>query len=240
MKPLFVKELRQYFGNLTGFLSIALFLIIMGLFLFVFPDTSILDFGYASLDQFFNLAPWVLLLLVPAVTMRSFSEEFKSGTWETLKTKPLSIGQIVAAKWLASLVVVLLALLPTLLYVVTIKELSINGSIDSGAIVGSYIGLVLLVGTFTAIGICCSALTSNAIVSFLMAAFVCFILNLGFSAIAAIPQLQGGPDYWIGMFGIDEHYKSISRGILAMSDLLYFAILMLLFFQFTKQLVARR
>lgn len=240
MKPLFLKELKQFFSNLTGFLSIGLFLLLMGLFLFVFPDTSLLDFGYATLDKFFDLAPWVLLLLVPAVTMRSLSDEFRSGTWELLKTKPISLGKIVGAKYLASLVVVLLALLPTLVYVITIKVLSINGSIDTGAIIGSYLGLVLLAGVFTAIGICSSALTSNPIVSFLLSAFVCFIMYSGFAAVAGIETLQGGPDYWIALFGIDEHYKSISRGVVAAQDLVYFGAIIALFLAFTKKLIAQR
>jgi ABC-2 type transport system permease protein len=235
MNALFYKELKQFFSNLTGFLSIGLFLLLMGLFLFVFPDTSLLDFGYATLDKFFELAPWVLLLLVPAVTMRSFSEEFRSGTWELLRTKPISLWQIVWAKYLASLVVVLLALLPTLLFVFTIKILSVNGSIDSGAIAGSYVGLMLLSAVFTAIGICCSAFTQNPIVSFLLSAFVCFILYSGFSAIANIASLQGGADYWVAMFGIKDHFSNMSRGVLAASDFIYFGVVILLFLLFTKQ-----
>jgi ABC-2 type transport system permease protein len=240
MYALFRKELKQFFSNLTGFLSIGLFLLLMGLFLFVFPDTSLLDFGYATLDKFFELAPWVLLLLVPAVTMRSFSDEFRSGTWELLKTKPLSLAQLAGAKYMASLVVVLLSLLPTLLYVVTIKVLSINGSIDSGAIAGSYVGLAMLAAVFTAIGVCCSALTNNAIISFLLSAFVCFIMYSGFAAVASIETLQGGPDYWIAMFGIDEHYKNISRGVLAVKDIAYFAVVIGLFLLFTRKFIAQR
>jgi ABC-2 type transport system permease protein len=240
MKPLLFKEIRQYFSSLTGYLSIGLFLLLMGLFLFVFPDTSILDFGYATLDKFFELAPWVLLLLVPAVTMRSFSDEFRSGTWELLKTKPLSLGKIVGAKYLASLLVVLMALLPTIIYALTIRLLSINGSIDTGAITGSYIGLILLAAAFTAIGICSSAISSNPIVSFLLAAFVCFLMYSGFSAVAAIAALQGGADYWIALFGIDEHYQNISRGLLAVKDLAYFGVIIALFLMLTQRLVARR
>ncbi len=240
MQPLFIKELRQFFGNLTGFLSIGLFLLLMGLFLFVFPDTSIFDFGYATLDKFFELTPWVLLLLVPAVTMRSFSDEFKSGTWELLKTKPISLGQIVGAKYLASLVVVLLALLPTLVYVFTIKTLSVNGSIDTGAIMGSYIGLFLLAAVFTAIGICGSALSSNPIIGFLLSAFVSFIVYSGFAAVAGIEAFKGGADYWISMFGIDEHYKNASRGVLALKDVWYFATVMAVFLFITRKVIAQR
>ncbi|HSC53610.1 MAG TPA: ABC transporter permease [Phnomibacter sp.] len=240
MKPLFIKEFRQFFGNLTGYLSIGLFLLLMGLFLFIFPGTSIFDFGYATMDKFFELAPWVLLLLVPAVTMRSFSDEFKTGTWELLKTKPISQSKIVAAKYLASLVVVLLALLPTLVYVFTIKTLSINGSIDTGAILGSYIGLFLLAAVFTAIGIFGSSLSSNPIVGFLVSAFISFIVYSGFAALAGIEAFKGGADYWISMFGIDEHYKNASRGVLALKDVWYFGTVLLVFLFITRKVVAQR
>ncbi|WP_416439170.1 ABC transporter permease [Phnomibacter sp. MR] len=240
MQALFLKELRQFFSSLTGYLSIGLFLLLMGLFLFVFPDTSIFDFGYATLDKYFELAPWVLLLLVPAVTMRSLSDEFRSGTWELLKTRPVSLWQIVWAKYAASLTVVLLALLPTLLYVVTISMLSINGSIDTGGIAGSYIGLILLAGAFTAIGIASSALTANPIVSFLLAAFMSFVLYSAFAAVAGIPALQGGTDYWVALLGMDEHYKNVSRGVLALNDVVYFSVIIGLFLYGTRSLLARR
>lgn len=240
MLPLLRKELHQFFSSLTGYLSIGLFLLLMGLFLFVFPSTSLFEYGYATLDKFFELAPWVLLLLVPAVTMRSLADEFRSGTWELLKTRPLRLRHIVLAKWLASLLVVLLALLPTLLYVFTIRSLSINGSIDSGAIAGSYVGLLLLAAAFTAIGIWSSSLTANPIVGFLAAAFLCFLLYSGFSAVAAIPALQGGADYWVGLLGMQEHYKGLSRGVLSLADASYFIIVVALFIYFTIQLLQQR
>jgi ABC-2 type transport system permease protein len=240
MKPLLFKEIRQYFSSLTGYLAIGLFLLLMGLFLFVFPDTSILDFGYATLDKFFELAPWILLLLVPAVTMRSFSDEFRSGTWEMLKTRPLSLWQIVLGKYLAALAVVLLALLPTLIYVLTIRMLSINGSIDGGGIAGAYVGLICLAALFTAIGVCCSAFTGNSIISFLLAAFACFICYNGFQALASLPAFAGGADYWIEMMGIDEHYRSLSSGVLRFRNLFYFIIFTLAFLLITRQSIARR
>ncbi len=240
MKPLLFKELKQFFGNLTGFLSVGLFLLLMGLFLFVFPETSLLDYGYATLDKFFEMAPWIMLLLVPAVTMRSFSDEFRGGTWEILKTRPLTLSKIIGAKYLAAVIVVLLALVPTFFYVLTIKLLSINGSIDSGAIAGSYIGLICLVAVFTAIGICSSALTSNPIISFLLAAFVCYAMYKGFTAVSAIPALQGNAGYWISLMGIDDHYRDVSRGVLALQDAVYFAAIAGMFLLFTRQLISRK
>ncbi len=225
MTAIFKKEFNAFFGNLTGFLAVGLFLLFMGLLLFVFPQTSLLDYGYATLDKFFELAPWVLLLLVPAVTMRSFSDEYKAGTWEILKSRPVPNGKIVLGKFLGSFSIVLLAILPTLIYWITIKILSINGSVDTGAILGSYMGLILLAASFTAMGIWCSSLSNNSIASFLLAAFLCFFLYKGFSAIAAIPALSGGADYWLSMLGIEDHYMNISRGLLTLHDLVYFFVL---------------
>src|ERR1700754_3576676 len=133
------KELRQFFSSLTGYIAIVVFLLLNGLLLFVFPDTDILSFGYATLDKYFELAPRILLLLIPAITMRSLSEEFRMGTFETLQTAPLKRGQLVAGKYLASLVVVLIALLPTLVYYFSIQHLSGQGGIDTGATMGSYV-----------------------------------------------------------------------------------------------------
>ncbi|WP_350340093.1 ABC transporter permease subunit [Paraflavitalea speifideaquila] len=212
MWPVCKKEFRQFFSSLTGYIAIVVFLLLNGLFLFVFPDTNILDFGYATLDKFFELAPWILLLLIPAITMRSFADEFKGGTFEILQTKPLSRWQVVGGKYFGSLLVVLIALLPTLIYVFTILQLSESASIDSGAIIGSYIGLIFLVGVFVAIGICCSSFTNNAVVAFIVSAFVCFILYSGFNALSRIPALESGADYYVEMAGIDFHYRSVSRG----------------------------
>jgi ABC-2 type transport system permease protein len=240
MFPIYKKEINQFFSSLTGYLAIGVFLLLMGLFLFIFPDTSIFDYGYATLDKFFELAPWVLLLLVPAITMRSFADEFKSGTWELLKTKPISLKQIIAGKYFSALTVAILALIPTLVYVVTIKTLSINGSIDGGGIAGSYVGLLLLTAVFTAIGILCSAITSNPVVSFLLSAFVCFIAYIGFGAVSKIPIFQGGADYWIETIGVDAHYHNMSRGLLELKDVFYFIVIICLFLMLTLRSIAKR
>ena len=183
------KDLRQFFSGLTGYVAIIAFLLLNGLMLFVFRDSNILDDGYASLDNYFSLAPWVLLLLIPAITMRLFSEEWRAGTIETLKTRPLTGLQIVGGKYLSALLVVLLALLPTLIYIVSIKSLEAgNASLDTGGIIGSYIGLGLLCASFTAVGTWCSSFTANAIIAFLLSAFGCFILYSGFNSLSKLPQ----------------------------------------------------
>ncbi|GGB14362.1 gliding motility-associated ABC transporter substrate-binding protein GldG [Puia dinghuensis] len=234
------KELRQFFSSLTGYIAIIVFLLLNGLLLFVFPDTDILSFGYATLDKFFELAPWILLLLTPAITMRSFSDEFRMGTFETLQTVPLTRGRLIIGKYLASLIVVLIALLPTLVYFLCIQRLSGQGGIDTGATMGSYLGLVLLAGVFTAIGIWCSSFTANAVVAFIVAAFACFLLYSGFAAISALPVFSAGLDYYIGMLGLDFHYRSISRGVVDGRDLLYIASVIFLFLYLTGRHLAGR
>ena len=222
------KELNQFFSNLTGYIAIILFLLINGIFLFMLQDSSIFEYGYASLDKFFELAPWVLLFLVPAITMRSLSEEYKAGTFEILKTKPLSQWQIVWGKYVSVLLVLLFVIVPTFIYIITIKTLSASGGIDSGGIAGSYLGLFLLAAVFAAISLCCSSFTSNAVVAFLISAFTCLILYFGFNAVSRLPVLQGNADYYVEMLGIDFHYRSISRGVLDSRDLIYFLSLIFL------------
>ncbi len=216
------KELNQFFSNLTGYIAIILFLLINGIFLFMLQDSSIFEYGYANLDKFFELAPWVLMFLIPALTMRSLSDEFKAGTFEILQTKPLTAWQIVLGKYLSVLVIVIFVILPTLIYIITIKYLSATGNIDSGGITGSYIGLFLLSAVFAAISLCCSGFTNNAVVAFLISAFVCLVIYFGFNAVSKLPMLQGNADYYVEMLGIDFHYRSISRGVLDSRDLIYF------------------
>lgn len=233
------KELRQFFSSLTAYIAIIIFLLLSSLFLFVFPDTNLFDSGYATIDEFFELAPWVLLLLIPAITMRSFSDEFKSGTYEILATRPLSKWQVIAGKYFASLIVVIIAILPTLIYIITIKKLS-TGGIDSGGIAGSYTGLIFLAAAFTAIGVCCSSFTQNAVVAFLFSAFACFILYNGFNAVSKIPSLQGGFDYVTEMIGIDFHYRSLSRGVIDSRDIIYFLSVTVLFLFITYKKLLNR
>lgn len=217
------KEFNQFFSSLTGYIAIILFLLINGIFLFVLQESSIFEYGYASLDKFFELAPWVLLFLIPAISMRALSDEFKTGTFEILRTKPLTPWQIVWGKYVSVLFIIAIVIIPTLVYVVTIKVLSASGTIDSGGIAGSYLGLFLLSAVFAAISLCCSGLTGNAVVAFLVSVFACIVLYFGFNAISKLNVLQGNADYYIEMLGIDFHYRSISRGVLDSRDLVYFA-----------------
>jgi len=234
------KELGQYFSSLTAYIAIIVFLLLNGLFLFVFPDTNVFDYGYATLEKFFELAPWILLLLVPAITMRSFSDEFRAGTFEILRTRPITSWQVLLGKYFGSLVVVLCSLLPTILYVFTIQTLSSEGGIDTGGTIGSYFGLVFLAAAFTAIGICCSSFSNNAVIAFLIAAFVCFIMYNAFNAVSRIPSFASGADYYIEMLGIDFHYRSISRGVVDSRDLIYFLSLIVLFLFITNRNLQKR
>ena len=233
------KELRQFFSSLTCYIAIIVFLLANGLVLFVF-ENNIFDFGYATLERFFQLAPWILLLLIPAITMRSFADEFKAGTYEILQTRPISRGQIIAGKYFASLIVVLIALLPTLIYIVSIQQLSSNEGLDMGATAGSYIGLIFLAAVFTSIGICSSSFTNNSVVSFIVSLIGCALLYYGFSAISKLPGLSGGADYYVEMAGIDFHYQSVSRGVVDTRDVVYFISIIILFLSITNRNLIKR
>lgn len=234
------KEWQQFFSTLTGYIALVVFLLLNGLFLFVFPDSSILDFGYATLTSFFNLAPWILLFLVPTITMRSLADEYKAGTFELLKTLPLTPFQIVWGKFFGALTIVVTALLPTLIYAVSVQQLSVTGGIDIGGTMGSYIGLIFLGAVFTAIGICASSFTNNTVVAFIAGAFVCFLLYNGFDAISKLPVFKAGWDYYIEMLGINFHYRSISRGVIDSRDLVYFIGMIVLFVFITQQNLVKR
>lgn len=228
------KELRQFFSSLTGYIVIIVFLLVNGLVLFVF-DNNILDTGYATLERFFQLAPWILLLLVPATTMRSFSEEFKTGTFEILQTRPLGKWQIVTGKYMGSFLVVFIALLPSIVYFFSIQQLSSGEGLDTGATIGSYIGLFFLAAVFTSIGICASSLTNNAVVAFIASLIGCALLYYGFNAISKLPALANGADYYVDMMGVDFHYSSISRGLIDTRDVIYFLSVIILFLSITHQ-----
>jgi ABC-2 type transport system permease protein len=234
------KEFYQFFSSLTGYITIILFLLVNAIYLFVLKDSNIFDFGYATLSSFFDLAPWVFIFLIPALGMRSFADEFKSGTFETLKTSPLTKWQIVGGKYVAILAVIVIALIPTFLYIITIHSLSSSGGIDSGAITGSYIGLFFLASVFAAITLWCSGLTSNAVIAFLLSAFACIVLYFGFSAISKLPVFSGNADYYIEMIGIDFHYQSISRGVLDTRDIVYFLSVIFLFLFSTQKILIKK
>ncbi len=234
------KEWRQFFSSLTGYIALIVFLLLNGLLLFVFPDTSLLDFGYASLNGFFDLAPWILLFLVPTITMRSLADEYKGSTFELLKTMPLSPSQIVYGKFLGSFLIVLLSLMPTIVYAVSLQALSAVGGLDIGSTIGSYLGLLMLGAVFTSIGICTSSFTNNTVVAFISGAFVCFLLYMGFEAISKLPVFVSGLDYYIEMLGIKFHYKSISKGVIDIRDVIYFTGVIFIFLFITERNVANR
>lgn len=239
MWPICKKELRQFFSSLTGYIAIIVFLLVNGLVLFVFQD-NLLDDEYVTLDPFFSFAPWILLFLVSAITMRSFSDEFKTGTFEILQTRPLSSWQIVTGKFLGSLVVAVIALLPTLVYYFTINHLASTTGIDSGAAAGSYTGLFLLTALFTSIGVCMSSFTTNPVVAFIISLIACVLFYFGFDAISRLPLFSNGADYYIEMLGIDFHYQSISRGVIDTRDIIYFLSLITFFLLLTRQNLGRR
>ena len=212
---------------------IIVFLLIVGLFTWVFADGNILAQGYASLDTLFFMAPWIFIFLISAITMRSFSEEINQGTFEILSTKPITDFQIILGKYLAAVCLVAFSVLPTLLYFYSVYQLGLpKGNIDMGATWGSYIGLILLGGCYASIGIFSSAATSNQIVAFVLGMFLCFFFYVGFQQISNL-SLFGGWDSFIQNLGIQYHYDSISRGVVDSRDLVYFGSLISFFLGLT-------
>ncbi|MCD4678985.1 MAG: gliding motility-associated ABC transporter permease subunit GldF [Bacteroidales bacterium] len=235
MCTLLKKEINSFFSSLTGYIVIIVFLIITGLFLWVFHlDFNILDFGYANIDGLFLLAPFIFLFLIPAITMRLFSDEHKSGTIEVLLTLPLSDFQIIFAKYLAALILVIFSLLPTLVYFITVYQLGLPpGNIDMGGMWGSYLGLLFLSATFVSIGLFSSSITNNQLISFIVAAFLCGFAYIGFELIYSF-DLFGSFDLFIKTLGINEHYSSMSRGVVDTRDVIYFLSVIVLFILLTK------
>jgi ABC-2 type transport system permease protein len=241
MLTIFRKEIHAFFSSPIGYIAIGVFLVILGLFVFFFPDSSILEYNYATLAPLFDTAPLVFLFLIPAVTMRMFAEEQQNGTIEFLATKPLREIDIILGKYLAALTLVLFSLIPTLLYWYTAYQLgSPKGNLDSGAILGSYLGLFLLAGIFTAVGIFASSLSSNQILAFLLATFLCFLLYYGFFYFSHLPVFVGRWDDLIQKMGIDYHYNSISRGLVDSRDMVYFGSVTALFLMMTLVSLERR
>jgi ABC-2 type transport system permease protein len=232
LKTILKKEFNSFFASPIAYLVIGVFLLVNGLFLFIFKDDfNILNAGFADLNPFFYLAPWVFIFLIPAITMKSFADEFSNGTLELLKTKPISNWQIVFGKFWASLLLVVLALIPTLTYVYTVYQLgNPTGNIDFGSTIGSYIGLLFLAAAYTAIGLFTSTISKNQIVAFILGVFISFFFFYGFDAISnALDN-----NLAIQKLGINEHYKSISRGIIDTRDLVYFLSVTVFFLFMTK------
>lgn len=232
MKSILLREIKSFFGSPIGYLVIAIFLLLNGLFLWVFEgDFNILNSGFADLSPFFTISPWILIFLIPAVTMRSFSDEKKQGTIELLLTKPLSLWQIVNGKFLGAFLLIVIAIIPTLIYVWVISSLGMPaGNIDLGSTMGSYFGLLFLIAAYTSIGIFTSTLSENQIVAFITSVFLCFVFYFGFEGISTF--IKGFEDI-IASLGMDFHFKSMSRGVIDTRDVLYFVSITILFLSMT-------
>lgn len=234
MKSILIKELNSFFSSPIGYLVIGVYLVINGLFLWVFKgEFNILHAGFADLNSYFFLAPWIFIFLIPAITMRSFSEEINTGTIEIIKTKPITNWEIILGKYFGALILVVLAIIPTLIYVYSIYQLGNPvGNIEFGTTLGSFIGLLFLASAYSAIGIFSSTISKNQIVSFIIAVIVSFFLFYGFEAISTL-NLFGNLDYTLKNFGINEHFNSISKGVIDTRDLIYFLSVTAVFLIFT-------
>ena len=240
MYAVFKRELMALLNSLMAYITIGVFLLATGLLLWFFPDTSILEYGYAELTGFFTLAPFLFMFLIPAITMRAFAEERREGTYVLLAIRPVTNWQIILAKYFACLSLVLFALIPTLVYYYSVYQLGLpKGNIDSGAVIGSYMGLLLLGSAFVAVGIFTTSLTKNQVVAFALSVFICFITYQGFNAVSQLFVLS----YFESMFlslSVNEHYLSISRGVLDTRDLTYFISFVVVFLLLTKAVTGGR
>ncbi len=241
MLTLLKKEFSNFFASAMGYIVIGVFLVITGLFLWVFPgEYNVMQAGYANLDGLFYFAPWLYLFLVPAVTMRLFAEEKKTGTMELLLTHPITVQNIVLSKYLAGLLLVIFSLIPTLVYFLSVWFLGDpQGNIDTGGFWGSYIGLIFLAAVYVAIGLFASSLTDNQIISFIIAAVACFFLYAGFDIMSGMAS-NGGTESFIASIGIDAHYKSMSRGVIDSRDVIYFLVVTASFLFLTREMLARK
>lgn len=235
MLTLYKKELNTFLNSLMGYIVLTVFVLVTGLFLWVFPaEFNILDFGYASMDGFFTIVPFIFLFIIPAITMRSFADERKTGTIELLTTQPISDFRIIIAKLFAGTTLITIALLPTLVYFVTVYLLALPvGNMDTGGTWGSYIGLFLLGASMVSIGVFSSSITDNQIVAFLAAVFISGFLYVGFDLIYSF-DLFGKTDLLIKSLGMNAHYTSISRGVVDTRDLIYFLSIIAVFVLLTK------
>ncbi|MBX2916108.1 MAG: gliding motility-associated ABC transporter permease subunit GldF [Cyclobacteriaceae bacterium] len=237
MIQVFAKEFNSFLNSLIAYMVIGVFLTAIGLLMWVFPDTSVLEYGFADMDTLFSMGPYVFIFLVPAITMKSFAEEKKLGTLELLLTKPLSDWDVVLGKFLAAFALVLLALAPTVIYYISIYKLGNPvGNIDSAGVWGSYIGLALLAMIFCAIGLLASSLTTNQIVSFILAAFLCFLIYTGFDSLATF----GNNALLIKQLGILYHYESLSKGLIDSRDVIYFISVTAFVLVTTKTIIGSR
>ncbi|GHA61535.1 gliding motility-associated ABC transporter permease subunit GldF [Pontibacter akesuensis] len=240
MLAILKKEFNGFLNSLIAYIVITVFLVAIGMFMWVFPESSVLEYGFADMQTLFSMAPFVFLFLIPAITMRTFAEEKREGTIELLLTKPITDLQLILGKYFAALLLALFALLPTLLYYYSVYELgSPEGNVDSAAVVGSYLGLIFLAGVFCAIGVFSSAISDNQIISFVIAVFLCYIIYTGFGLIASIP-VWGSFGYYISQLGIAYHYEAISKGLVDSRDVLYFLSVIAIMILATKLVLRSR
>lgn len=232
MWSVFSREVSAFFNSLIAYIVIGVFLLLNGLLFWLYPETNILDYGYAEMDGFFRLCPYILLFFVPAITMRMFSEELKSGTIEFLFTRPVSVPAIIGGKYFSCIFIIVLALAPTLIYYISLYKLgNPEGNIDSAAVAGSYFGLVLLAAVYAAAGLFMSSVTRNQVVAFLLAAIVCYILFAGFEQLSGL--FSGIIQYALSYLGLSFHYSSLGKGIIDSRDVIYFVSVALVFLVLT-------
>ena len=242
MFAIFKKEITGFFSSLTGYIVIIVFLLINSLFMWVLPgEWNILDNNYAGLDTLFFLSPWIFMFLVPAVTMRTIAEEKRMGTIELIYSRPITEREMIYGKYFASVILVLLALLPGLIYYYSVYTLGESpGNLDQGGTIGSFIGLFFLAAVYASAGIFASSLTDNQVIAFILAVLICFILFMGFDSFAYLPGLKKLDEFVIRM-GINEHYKSISRGVIDVKDVVYFISVAVFFNEATRlKLISRK
>jgi ABC-2 type transport system permease protein len=241
MIVLYKKEISVFFSSIIGYLIIGLFLLINSLIMWYdISVINILDNAYANMDSLFSIAPLIFLVFIPAVSMRVFAEEFNAGTIETLMTKPITAFNIVFAKYLAVLSLILISIIPTIIYVVSIYFLGeIIGNLDLASIVGSYIGLILLSSIFSAISVYASSLSSNQIVAFILAIIICSFFYYGLDLLSQVPLLLS-VDLILQKIGISFHYNMLSKGLIKLSDFVYFISVSLLFIKLTEGVIKSR
>jgi ABC-2 type transport system permease protein len=235
MLAVFRKEISGFFSNLTGYIVIIVFLLVNSLFMWILPgELNILDSGYAGLDTLFFISPWVFLFLVPAITMRMIAEEKRLGTIELIYSRPITEREVIYGKYFASVSLVLLSLLPGLIYYLSVYYLGeTHGNLDIGGTWGAFIGLFFLAAIYASAGIFASSLTENQVIAFIIAVLLCFILFAGFDSFAYLPGLKKLDELVIGL-GINEHYKSMSRGVIDIKDVAYFLSVVIIFNEATR------
>jgi len=234
------KEITGFFSSIIAYLVIIVFFSINGVFLWIIPETNIYDSGYATLDQLFEIAPWVLMFLIPAITMRAFAEERKTGTLEIILTKPITDTQLILGKYFSGIILVILSVLPTIIYYYSVYHLANPvGNMDTGGTWGSYIGLILLGSSYVAIGIFSSAITDNQIISFIISMLICFFFYILIDLLRGL-LLISPIDPLLEFLSLDTHYISISRGVLDSRDLLFFISFSAVFIILSRLIIEKR